>query len=636
MSSSSLPPDHRTAPRMRLGSLTKLATWLVVRRRWVILAMLLSLHLALITSPESLFLRVWLLVHFGLFLMWQPFVSADRELNVVSLALLIAIIACMLVFFAGWMLVAWVAVLIAIMGGKVFTMQAARQSRFYLVAVFYLFAILLVWAVPVFMLGITNLPTGVQPLAALVLPFVLSAMLFLPLETKEEAATEVFDFFYSLFVFQLVVVIVLGSVAAMRLTDQQYFPAVLLTVLTFAGALLLLALIWRPRAGFGGLRTYFSRYLMTVGMPFELWMRRVAALSEEHDNSARFLQLAMGEVAKMPWVIGVQWQSPDGDGFFGRESVERATFQYHDLEVTFHTEVPHSPALALHVRLLARVIGEFYEGKRREQILKESAYMQAVHETGARLTHDVKNLLQSLYTITSASVIARERKRALGADSEEAAASDAQFDAMLERQLPQLSKRLQTTLDKLRIPSTASVYTTVPAMQWWTDATQRNANIGAVFEADANIAGVLPANIFDSVLENCLENARHKRDREPGIEIRVSLTMRQYPTLTITDSGSAIAPDIVAQLFRAPVTSSNPPATQHVTTRDQALQAPQAITETRAGSMQDAAQDNTHHVRGMGIGLFQAARQATDGNHILLLAENHAGCVQFMLTRRLM
>jgi hypothetical protein len=600
-----------TATPARRGSLATMTAWFMQRRRWVILAMLLSLHLALITPAESLFLRVWLLVHFGLFLIWQPFVSADRELNFVSLAILVAITIVTLVFLAGWMLVAWVAILIAIMGGKVFTMQAARQSRFYLVAVFYLFAILLVWAVPVFFLGLKTLPAGLHPLAALTLPFVLAAMLFLPLETKEEATTQVFDFFYSLFVFQLVVVIVLGSLAAMRVTDQQYFPAVLLTVLAFAGALLVLAIIWGPRAGFGGLRTYFSRYLMTVGMPFELWMRRIAALSEEHNSSAQFLQLAMDEIGKMPWVVGVQWQSPDGAGQLGRESVEHATFQYHDLSVTFHTEVALSPALALHVRLLAQVIGEFYEGKRREQLMKESAYMQAVHETGARLTHDVKNLLQSLYAITNASVVARERKRSLGTDSEDARASDAQFDVMLERQLPQLSKRLQTTLDKLRIPAIASVYAMVPAMQWWREATQRNANIGAVFEADANVAGALPANIFDSVLENCLENARHKRDREPGIEIRVALTMRQHPMLTITDTGSAIEKNVAAQMFRAPVASS-------------------------VSGLKLAQSDPVVEQSGMGIGLFQAARQAADAGYVLSLAQNHSGCVQFTLTKRLM
>ena len=37
--------------------------------RWVVLAMLLALHAALLAAPGSEFQRVWLLVHFGLFLL---------------------------------------------------------------------------------------------------------------------------------------------------------------------------------------------------------------------------------------------------------------------------------------------------------------------------------------------------------------------------------------------------------------------------------------------------------------------------------------------------------------------------------------------------------------------------------------
>ena len=42
--------------------------------------------------------------------------------------------------------------------------------------------------------------------------------------------------------------------------------------------------------GFGGLSTYFSSYLMSVGMPFELWMRRIAELAETEADPRRFLE----------------------------------------------------------------------------------------------------------------------------------------------------------------------------------------------------------------------------------------------------------------------------------------------------------------------------------------------------------
>jgi len=583
------------APTNTLSS-TAIFAWVVRQRRWLIIAMLLSLHFAVLSQAnEGPFSRIWLLVHFGLFLIWQPFVSAERELNVIAVALLLGVTAVLLYTLAGWMFVAWIAILIAIMGGKVFTLQAARRSRFYLVAVFYLFAILLAWTVPVSLLGLTSLPDGMRTLAAWVIPLVLLAMVFLPIRPEDESSVQVFDFFYSTSVLQLVVVIVLGSLAAMRVTSNQYFPAVLLTVLSFAGALLFLAILWGPRGGFGGLRTYFSRYLMTVGMPFELWMRRIAELSETERSSSRFLTSVMGEVAKLPWTIGAKWTSADGEGRFGRESIHAASFRHHGLDITFYTEIDWSPALFLHVRLLAQVIGEFYEGKRREQAMKQNAYMQAVHETGARLTHDIKNLLQSLFAITSASITAKERtgQGELLPHGIADRRSRSLSDEMLQRQLPQLTQRLQNTLDKLHNPAIHNAEVILPAADWWQDAALRHANAGVEFRFQDSLTGNVPANIFDTVLENCLENARKKRDHEPSIQITADLISGDSLTLLVTDTGSAIAEHVRLELFKRPV-----------------------------HSIGDA---------GLGIGLFQAYRHAADAGYELSLDRNEPGCVRFRL-----
>ena len=53
----------------------RLAHFFVAGRRWVVLAMLLALHAALISEAGGAFQRLWLLVHFGLFLVWQPLVA---------------------------------------------------------------------------------------------------------------------------------------------------------------------------------------------------------------------------------------------------------------------------------------------------------------------------------------------------------------------------------------------------------------------------------------------------------------------------------------------------------------------------------------------------------------------------------
>ena len=101
-----------------------------------------------------------------------------------------------------------------------------------------------------------------------------------------------------------------------------------------------------------------------------------------------------------------------------------------------------SPALHWHLHLLGQLLGEFYLAKLREEELRQASYLQAVHETGARMTHDIKNLLQSLNVLVAAA--ARDE----GRDSPE-------LRALMRRQLPAMSQRLAETLDKLQRPREA-------------------------------------------------------------------------------------------------------------------------------------------------------------------------------------
>src|SRR5438477_3470011 len=240
-------------------------------------------------------------------------------------------------------------------------------------------------------------------------------------------------------------------------------------------------------------------------MPFELWMRQVAELAETEADPQRFLEQAFAAVAEFPWIRGAAWRSHDGEGRVGATSDHASRFEYHGLEIEFFTAVSLSPALLLHMRLLARVIAEFLEGKRREGALRRNAYLQAVHETGARLTHDVKNLLQSLYTLTSVAP----------------ASADDHYGALLQRQLPQLTKRLRGTLDKLRTPEVPVQELTVPASQWWKALSDSLEGSGIALEAAIEADREIPAALFDSFVENALDNARAKLARESGLRFAV-------------------------------------------------------------------------------------------------------------------
>jgi hypothetical protein len=556
----------------------RLARLVVANRRWVVLAMLLALHAALVSEAGGIFQRLWLLVHFGLFLLWQPFYATERRLDPAAVVMLATVTGVILWFLAGWMIVMWMAILLGILGGRVFTARAQRGNYYYLVAFAYLVAMLLLWAVPQLVLGgQVGVPAAVGLFARRFLPLVLALLAVLPHPGEDDSGL-VFDFFYAVLVFQLGVVLALGTVVAMRFTADDYVESVFITVTLFGIAMLVLAVLWNPRRGFGGLRTYFSTYLMSVGMPFELWMRRIAELAEREDDPPRFLEQALAEVAALPWVRGGQWSSPDGQGRFGHDSEHTTRFRHLELDLVFHTNIALSPALNLHMRLLAQVVSEFYEGKRREEALAQHAYLRAVHETGARLTHDVKNLLQSLYTLTSMA----PKEPAEG------------YQGLLQRQLPQLTHRLQSTLEKLRSPGTATQDLPISARAWWAEAERRMAGGDVALEAAIDEDAEVPSGLFDTFAENAIDNARAKRAREPQLQVTMRLAVSAARIeLSVHDSGSALDERAARRLFRAPV--------------------------EREG--------------GLGIGLYNVAGLAERAGYRLTLAANAAGDVRFSLAR---
>jgi hypothetical protein len=457
-------------------------------------------------------------------------------------------------------------------------MQATRRSRFYLVAFFYLACLMLLWVVPRFMLPGSFIPDPVAFLARWVLPIPLVALAFLPLEPTEDDPRQVFDFFYAVLVFQLVVVLVLGSIAVMRHTDGEYFASAGLTVIGFGAMLFVLAVLWGPREGFSGLRNYLSRYLLSVGMPFEIWVRRVAELAERESDPRRFLQEAVRLISELSWVRGGRWKTQDGEGAFGSDGNHAVRFAFHGLELVLHTEIALSPALFLHMRLLAQVVAEFHESKRREAAMQRNAYMQAVHETGARLTHDIKNLLQSLHTLTSAAP--RE------------GATDPGYSSLLQRQLPQLTRRLQSSLDQLRSPQVETREILRPAAVWWADLERRHGGSGLLFDGAVEGEAQVPVDLFDAFIENCLDNAR----RRGGVEIGMKVSFRVsggVADLRFENAGEAVPAAVERALFREPVAAERG--------------------------------------NGLGIGLYQVGRLAAQAGYAIALDANEPGHVVFRL-----
>jgi signal transduction histidine kinase len=550
---------------------------LMLARFWrvLFLSMLVLLHLAALRGAEDLWARALMIAHFGLFIVWQPFMRGESRLTPPQTVGMLAVAAAMLFFLNWWLIALWVSLFAGIVGGKVFLFRARWLRRFYLLVLFYLVALLLVWVVPNTLLQ-TVPPGELQMLARYGLPVLFVVMALMPVEPDSAETPQIIDFFYSTLIFLLLVVLSLGALAFMRVGAIDYGPALTYSLLILAGVLLLLSLAWNPRGGFAGLSMYFSRYLLSIGLPFEQWLYFLAELSQMESRPERFLREACAGLRRLPWVTGGSWHAAGESGDFGAVSKHSVEYTNPAMRLKVFTGPSLSPSLAWHFQLLGQLLGEFYIAKLREQKLQQQTYVQAVHETGARMTHDVKNLLQSLNVLCVA------------AEGDE---DPAKLAALIRRQLPSVTQRLQQTMDKLQRPEHESGQL-VTAQSWW-EAFQRGLqNRDVEFEAgDIDEAVLVPKELFDSAGDNFLQNALRKRKLDGGIKVRVGFRCRDTIELSVCDSGMAVAPEVLQGLLRGPVPSE----------------------------------------AGYGIGLYQTARLAEILGFSIVLSANEPGNVCFTL-----
>jgi len=285
----------------------------------------------------------------------------------------------------------------------------------------------------------------------------------------------------------------------------------------------------------------------------------------------------------LPGVNGGQWIVGAAKGEFGDQQGHRSRFTHGGLAVELVTRISPSPALRWHYDLVVRLLAEFYQGKWHARELQRLSYIEAIHETGARLTHDVKNLLQSLETLCVAATEAGETP-------------SARFGELLRRQLPEISSRLRQTLNKLVAPGKQLQPAELPQMAtaWLASLENRyaDAETTIVGKGDLAVCRLAAPALFYSVAENLLQNIAAKRRRQPGIKARLRLICQHgKAVLEVCDDGAAIPEGMARKLLHERIASED----------------------------------------GLGIGLYQCARQAEQAGYRLSLVSNSAGHVCFRL-----
>ena len=549
------------------------------KQQWVLGLMLLSLHGVVLWGFSSPLSKALVLTHYGLFLLWQPIWRTKINLSFAAVTLFLAGGVLMIFFINWWVIAFWMAGLFGLLGGRVFSTRTKMLRISYLLAVGYLLAVLLLWVVPK-LLNATQDVAAAYYAVEYLLPVLPLSILFLRVETEDNQYQPVLDFFYTLLLLLLAAILVLGSFAIGASSETDYTEILLKMLFSLAATLLLISWLWNPHAGFVGIGQLLSRYLLSVGLPFEQWIKNIAELAEHQSTPQNFIYSAMKEVVALPWVSGLSWHSYDGSDKLGAVTKHQEAFQFHELHLTIYTRWPLTPALLLHVKLLTQLLGEFYEAKRREEVLQQNTYMQAVYETGARLTHDIKNLVQSLSALCTAAEQTGE-------------VDSVRLVALIRRQLPLLNHRLALTLDKLQAPKNQTARNQ-PLTEWWNDLKQRHANSGVLFTGNDIPAVEVDAEILDSIVDNLLQNALEKAKNEPGIRVEAILANEDGLYVEVLDSGRAMPQFVADQLFKKQITSEN----------------------------------------GLGIGLYHAGKQAQQGGYLPSLAENRDGAVRFRIGRQ--
>jgi signal transduction histidine kinase len=570
----------------------------MIPMRWRNLLLVLAMALLAASALDEFgahWRRALFFAHFGAFLLWQPLVAGNRRLGAVE-ALLVAGGACLLAWFLNpWVMLVWTATLAALVGGRGFEFAPRAERWFHLAALTYLvgfmFAQVLPDLLPPEVRG-AEIPAAARNRIEWACAVALSCLAgaawrISPQTDATRRYAGVYDPVHSLWMLVLLLLVGFFGIALMTLTQRGYVASIAITLVSVAAVLMVADALWGRGAGSdrGSLSLLVSRYLLSYGIPYEVWLDRLARMSREERDPARFFDLAVRALGQLAPLAGARWGGAMPAGGFGAtegghvEKFEIAVEVGSAQMVFVNLYMPQrlSAAFAWHVKLLIQIAVQLHAAKARAESLRIEQYLHAVHEAGARVTHDVKNLLQSLDGVVAAAGVLDD---------------DRQLRRLVERQLPEIGRRLAGTLMKLQQPL-LEPQERVRAFVWWEALRARHDADSLVFEgADMVDDPEIPQDLFAGVADNLIQNALQKRAAEPGIRVRVGMTAcGGSVSFCVEDSGSAIPGALAPRLFRAPVASRN----------------------------------------GLGIGLYQVSKQAAALGFALELDSNVDGCVRLCL-----
>ena len=540
----------------------------------ILATVLLVYHVLIWSSPQPKLDLALSLVLYGLFLLWQPLWNKASKIRLLPFTTIGLCFVLVTFYYPNESLVFFGLLLSGLIGSRLFS-QASLHS-FDLTALIVIILEIVIGVVPGGFQQIELPPLFADYMQPIILIPILLIYLAPNHERGQQSRSQI-DLMHGLLVSTAVFIVLLGGMVINLLYHVDYIDGLLLTVFIVATLTIGISWFWNPGVGYSGIRVLLNRYTMTIGSPFETWINTLTSLIEEHYlTPAEYLDAACEHLVENDWLNGIHWKFRSYNITSGEKKgtrVEHVLNPKASVQIYFKSNP--GTALEQHTVLLIRMAYQFYLSKLNQEKIRTHEHFATIHHTGARLTHDMKNILQSIRTSLDI----------LGMDQ----ASKKQQE-LLKLNLRQISTRLENTLTRLAAPDLDTQIKLLDCYLWMDKLeTTHQSNARIEFRRDVENNINVPVDLFDNVVENLINNALRKDSaRHIDVSLQSSEDMIQ---LSVCDDGVVVEESIEENLFKQPASSGS----------------------------------------GMGIGLYQAAIMAHTFGFELELGENEPGRVCFNL-----
>ena len=546
----------------------------------ILATLLLLLHSLIWIIKNPALHTSFTIVLYGLFLLWQPLWNKDKTLNLLTSVIPAILLLLFSYFYPPEFLFFFSLLLSGLIGSRLFSYTTTRS--FDLLALSILIIEMSVGVIPLTFDQIL-LPTQFVTFIQIIALILILIFFFAPVPDRSQQTRSQIDLMHGVLTTTLVFLVLLGGIVTSILYGVDYIEGLLLTVFIVSTLALGISWFWNPGIGYSGIGVLWNRYAMTIGGPFETWINTLTTLIEEpYISSNEFLQAACDNLVENEWLNAIHWQFETVAIQSGQKhgvSFKHSLAENLQVTIYFKSSNP-GQALRQHTILLTRMAYQFYLSKKNQEKMRAEEHFETIHHTGARLTHDIKNILQSIKTSINIVQFKPDEDQPLPFK-------------LLQQNLNQISDRLESTLEKLKAPELSTSFKLVSIEQWLNNFKSINNQPAVKYLSDIKISHAIPPELFDSVVNNLLSNALSKT---PTNSIIVDVISNQEMiVVTVCDDGKSMDLEVESKLFIQPVSSG----------------------------------------QGMGIGLYQSAFMARTFNYELELANNQEGKVCFSLFQHL-